>query len=81
MTIGDMTKEGYFCPRCGNLDIIDYDDTFDCPKCMLEFNKEDFDIVEDKSNVLSIQEKMAFIEVLELDEIKLKKLFKEDHDD
>lgn len=57
----------YFCPRCGCKDIIEYDKSFDCPECKddkcmpLEFDKEDFNTIEDKSNILSIQEKLALV--------------------
>ena len=63
----------YFCPRCGCKEIVEYDDSFDCTRCKdekgipLEFDKEDFDTIEDKSNILSVQEKLAFIEAFELD--------------
>ena len=57
----------YYCPRCGCKDIIEYDKSFDCPLCKddkgmpLEFDKEDFNSIDDKSNILSVQEKLAFI--------------------
>ena len=63
----------YYCPRCGRKDIIEYDKSFDCPECKdekgmpLEFDKEDFNTIEDKSNLLSVQEKLAFIKELGLD--------------
>ncbi len=63
----------YYCPRCGRKDIIKYDKSFNCPECKdekgmpLEFDKEDFNTIEDKSNILSVQEKLAFIKELGLD--------------
>lgn len=63
----------FFCPRCGCRDIIEYDKSFNCPECKdqkampLEFDKEDFNTIEDKSNILSVQEKLAFIKELGLD--------------
>jgi len=53
------------CPRCKTEDIIDYDDTFDCPICFLEFEKKDFDTFKDESIILSIDEKLAILKVLE----------------
>lgn len=70
----------YYCPRCGCKDIIDYDKSFDCPICKdekglpLEFDKEDFNIIGDKSNILSVQEKLALIRELNLDELDENKL-------
>ncbi|MFX1277099.1 MAG: hypothetical protein ACFFBP_19410 [Promethearchaeota archaeon] len=49
----------YHCPRCGNNNIINYDDTFDCPNCNLEFNKSDFKFYAD-DEILSIEEKRRF---------------------
>ena len=49
----------YHCPRCGNIKIIDYPDSFDCPLCNLEFEKKDFDMIKEKSSILSIKEKLG----------------------
>ena len=60
----------YYCPRCGCKDIIEYDKSFDCTICKdekgmsFEFDKEDFNNIEDKSNILSLQEKLALIREL-----------------
>jgi hypothetical protein len=65
----------YYCPRCGCKEIVEYDNSFDCTICKdkggipLEFDKEDFDIIEDKTNILSVQEKLAFIRAFELDKL------------
>jgi len=61
----------YKCPRCGNPRIIDYDKSFDCTICKdkdgkpLEFDKEDFVTIKDKSNILAVQEKLAVLKVFE----------------
>ena len=54
----------YYCPRCGNTEIIDYGDSFDCPICLREFEKKDFDTIEDKSKILSVEEKLGIIREL-----------------
>ena len=65
----------YYCPRCGNTDIIEYSKSFDCPKCLdnegfpLEFDKEDFDRIENNSEILTVREKLAFLNAFE-DELK-----------
>ena len=51
------------CPRCHCRKIIDYEDTFECSECMLEFEKKDFKNV-DEIDLLSIQEKMRVIRIL-----------------
>ncbi len=64
-------KKIFKCPRCGNLRIIEYDESFDCTTCKdkdgkpLEFDKGDIMSIKDKSNILSVQEKLAFIKVFE----------------
>ncbi len=65
----------YYCPRCGNKKIIEYSKSFDCPKCLdnegfpHEFDKEDFDKIEDKSETMSVREKLALLNVFD-DELK-----------
>lgn len=61
-----MTKKTYHCPRCGNKEIIEYSDSFDCPLCSLEFEKQDCDELED-ANILAVQEKLGIIKALGLD--------------
>jgi rubredoxin len=58
----------YYCPRCGNKNIIEYEETFDCPICELEFDKKDFKLIEDKSSILSLQEKSGIAKVLKEDD-------------
>jgi len=57
-----MSKK-FHCPRCKNENIIEYEETFDCPICFLEFEKADFELYEE-SDILSINEKMAIIKTL-----------------
>ncbi|MBD3338036.1 MAG: hypothetical protein GF353_02935 [Candidatus Lokiarchaeota archaeon] len=52
-----MPERSYHCPRCGSEDIVDYGETFDCKHCVLEFEKKDFDLIEDEANILAIEEK------------------------
>jgi len=54
-----MTKN-YQCPRCKNKNIIIYESVIECPKCRLEFDKEDLEMLE-VDQILSIKEKVAFI--------------------
>ncbi len=79
-----MTK--YYCPHCGTDKIYEYDESFDCMVCKtksglpLEFDKVDFDTLEDKANILSVQEKLAVIREFGLDKLsekELKDLFKD----
>ena len=49
------------CPRCNSKYIINFKDTIECLKCQLEFFKIDVNNIDDKSSVLSIQEKMRII--------------------
>ena len=71
---------GYYCPRCKTRDIIEYDKSFDCILCKdekgmpLEFDKVDFDSIEDKANILSVQEKLALIRELGVDKLDKKDL-------
>ena len=54
----------YYCPHCGNQNIVNNDDSFECSECRLEFDKKDFHEIEDKSNILSIEEKLGISQVL-----------------
>ena len=54
----------YYCPRCNNPNIAICDKTFKCNEGGLEFSKKDFVIIKDKSNILSIEEKIGIAEVL-----------------
>ncbi len=56
----------YYCPRCGSKKIMDYGNTFDCTICNLEFEKEDFEFVDDKEEILAISEKLAFTRILNI---------------
>ena len=57
-------KEKLHCPRCKNKKIIDYGDTFDCPLCNLEFEKKDFELFDDESDILAIEEKLEIVKIL-----------------
>ncbi len=52
----------YKCPRCDGEYTIDYGETFQCVKCLLEFYKEDMKMYE-KSDILAISELSAFIKI------------------
>ncbi|MFX1237177.1 MAG: hypothetical protein ACFFAS_14895 [Promethearchaeota archaeon] len=57
-----MTKKvqsNFHCPRCGGKNLIMYDQSFDCVKCQLEFEKKDLDLYDDE-DILSIEEKLSF---------------------
>ena len=62
----NMAKKTYHCPRCGNKNIVEYSESFDCPVCRLEFEKKDCDELDDE-NVLAIEEKLSFVRVMGLD--------------
>ncbi len=57
----------YYCPRCGNKKIVEYPKSFECPNCLdnegfpLEYDKEDFNTIKNKSEILSVREKLAFL--------------------
>ncbi len=53
-------SKNYHCPRCGNKEIVDYGDSFDCPVCRREFRKADCDRFDD-DEVLSDEEKLDMI--------------------
>jgi len=54
----NMPKEKYHCPRCGG---FEYNESFNCFKCRLEFEKQDCDEFDDE-DILAIEEKMAFLD-------------------
>ena len=57
----------YHCPRCGTEVITEFDDSFDCPRCRLEFEKADCDRLEDDSAILSINEKYDLFKAMGVD--------------
>jgi ribosomal protein S27AE len=61
------------CPRCKNKNVIAYKDTFDCPKCKLEFDKKDLDLFDDE-DIMSIEEKKDFFDAFG-GEDSIKKIF------
>ena len=52
-----------YCPRCGNYNVINYMDTFECPRCGLEFLNDSLQKFEPE-NILSIQEITAFLKII-----------------
>jgi len=59
---------GFSCPRCGNVRIIEYDNTIECPECKLEFDKSALEQFNNE-NVLSLNElKVIFDSFEELKE-------------
>jgi ribosomal protein S27AE len=50
----------YHCPRCKSSKIYDYEERFDCMKCLLEFEKKDFETLDDE-DILSTQEKLKIV--------------------
>ena len=51
------------CPRCGSAKIVDYDTTFECRKCNLEFKKDNLVDLEDEDR-LSVQELKGILDGL-----------------
>lgn len=75
-------KKQFICPRCGSKKTIEYEDSFECLECNLEFNKvKDKDI--DDDNVLAIDEVKGIVDELggskyDNNVKKLKKTLKDD---
>ncbi|TFG21517.1 MAG: hypothetical protein EU529_13370 [Promethearchaeota archaeon] len=61
-----MVEKKYHCPRCGNKDIVDYTESFDCPSCKLEFEKKDCDELEE-SQILAVEEKLGVFDAIGLE--------------
>lgn len=59
-----MAKK-HLCPRCGSTKIVEYDTTFECRECNLEFKKENLEKVDDE-NLLSVQEMKGILDKLGL---------------
>jgi len=53
----------YHCPRCKTEEIIEYDDSFDCPICSLEFEKKDCELLED-DQILAVEEKLEIVKTI-----------------
>ena len=62
-------KDTNCCPRCGNCNVINYIDSFECPICNLEFLNDSLQNFE-PDNILSIQEIMAFLKIIEAPETR-----------
>lgn len=54
----------YRCPRCKKANVIEFTESIACPRCELEFEKEDLGTI-DEDKILSIQEKSDFIKFFE----------------
>lgn len=63
------------CPRCRSTKIVEYDTTFECRECKLEFKKENL-VGLDDDDLLSVQEMKGILDELGLkqDPDKLTKL-------
>ena len=48
------------CPRCKGTNLIEYDDSFDCLSCHMEFEKEDL-LLYDEEDILSVEEKLGIV--------------------
>ncbi len=55
------------CPGCGSTKIEDYVIMIECQECRNEYFKKDIREIEDKSDILSIQEKTHFLDAIFLD--------------
>lgn len=55
----DMVKK-YYCPRCKTKKVIEYPDSIECPKCLLEFDKKHIGVIPDK-DILAFTEMDSFI--------------------
>lgn len=61
------SSKKYHYPRCGNEKIIEYEKSFDCTICKLEFEKKDCDQIDDDSKILLIEEKEGIYKALDID--------------
>lgn len=55
----NMVKK-YYCPRCKATKVIEYPDSIECPKCLLEFDKKHIGVIPDK-DILALTEMNSFI--------------------
>ena len=53
----DQENSHLHCPRCGRLEIVVFEYTFRCSKCMLMFEIQDLELFND-DEILSIEEKL-----------------------
>ena len=58
----NVSNKKFHCPRCGNINIVEYDKSVECPLCSQEFSKEDLEHLNDE-DVLSLEEKKAFLDI------------------
>ena len=59
----------FYCLRCKNKNVIEYEDAIVCPTCELEFDKEDL-LLFDDDVVLSYEEKKEAVRNYEGDIIR-----------
>ena len=57
----------HLCRRCGYTNILEYDTTFECKECNLEFEKENLLDLDDE-DLLSVQEMKGILDELGLKE-------------
>jgi hypothetical protein len=55
-------KSEYKCPRCLGDCLISYEETVECIKCQLEFDKKDLETLE-PDQILAVSEKFFFIKI------------------
>ena len=83
-----IMKTNYYCPRCHNTEISEYEDTFECTKCRdnngfpLEFEKKSFGKIPD-GEIMALREQGYFLDAFEelKDSKKRKKFFESLSDD
>ena len=56
--------DAYQCPRCDSYRMIALGENIECVNCRSEFEIWDLDNIEDKSTILTVQEKKAIIDAL-----------------
>ncbi|MFW9822399.1 MAG: hypothetical protein ACFFE4_05665, partial [Candidatus Thorarchaeota archaeon] len=70
MSNSTIMKTNLHCPRCGTMEISEYEDTFECTKCRddnglpLEFEKKLIGKVPD-DEILAIKEVESFVDTFE----------------
>jgi hypothetical protein len=55
-------KSEYKCPRCLGDCLINYEETVECVKCQLEFDKKDLENLE-SDQILAVSEKFFFVKM------------------
>ncbi|MFW9782576.1 MAG: hypothetical protein ACFFFB_09875 [Candidatus Heimdallarchaeota archaeon] len=72
----DFKDPKYHCPRCKTSKILEYDEFIECPKCLLDFDKQLFGKLPD-DEMVSRQEMGAIFDSFEelKDPKKAKRIF------